>query len=210
MKPIIFFLLSILAISLDAQTDFQKNKDYHDGFCISVGYSHSSFLNPLFSKSLSDKEIRRSGGFNLGTQYIRLPLLIDAFLFTSSFKTDILPKDVFGGETQIYHRGLEVAASVSLIHSIKYFIPYAGIGYQTANLETPSITEDSGNINKKESKVNVSSPIGKIGVLIRPYKNLGLKAEYKRSLSLDNNVTAFNQIDVSIVFRFDLAKFLEK
>lgn len=195
-------MMFVCPLVLMGQTGFEKNKDHLNGLFFNVGYVQSNLLNTQYNNHKLDGNLKNGFGYIVGVQYNRLPFILDLIYFQSSFSLKgLLSPSLFPEPTVLYHNGLEGAASIALLHDVKLLTPFVGVGYQSASLKTPTITEDNDDRYKAESSVNLSSPILKAGLIFNFGRNLGLRVEYKRNMFLKENNHSYNQIGITINYR---------
>jgi outer membrane protein assembly factor BamA len=157
--------------------------------------------------NVEDGDLSHSFGTSLNYRIIAgYPFLFDINWFSSRFEyTGDDENNPLYEAYKIRHRGLELAVNFVLLPSNSHFIPYAGIGYQSASLIASNLwpMESSDDENKSNSdteakkyKSNCSGPIWKAGVMLE-YRRATFSIEYKQSLNAKSE-KASNQLSIGI------------
>lgn len=156
-----------------------------------ASYHSTLFLNPKFAGNIENSSLEAGPGYSLGLklEYF-IPVSFDLNWFSSSFiysNNNNSSSPLLDGSV-IKHRGIEIAANLTLLPANKYFLPYVGLGYQTASLV-------AGN----EYYSNCSAAIWKAGIMLG-LPSFFLMFEYKQSLN-PNAPKAFNQLSIGAGLR---------
>lgn len=184
-------------------TDNVKDDFKDEGSTIlTVGYHQTDFLNSMFKAHMKESRIKRAGGASVNLRIAAAyPVMFDIGYFSSKFKVEDLPS--WQNDTaKVRHRGGEFAILMPLLSKTRYFIPYAGLGYQYSQLYTgePFIKESGKNYDGiVEMATNTSSPIYKIGLMIN-FKLMSYSVEFKHSAF--NDKWPFYQLAANIGFKF--------
>ncbi len=185
----------------------EQIKDKDAKVVVSLNYHRSNFLNGKFAMNVEDGDLSHSFGTSLNYRIIAgYPFLFDINWFSSRFEyTGDDENNPLYEAYKIRHRGLELAVNFVLLPSNSHFIPYAGIGYQSASLIASNLwpMESSDDENKSNSdteaikyKSNCSGPIWKAGVMLE-YRRATFSIEYKQSLNAKSE-KASNQLSIGI------------
>jgi outer membrane receptor protein involved in Fe transport len=181
---------------------------YHHRSTWIFSYHKSSFLNTNFAGNIDNNNIKQKFGTSLNYRFDKaFPFIFDINWFASKFVYEGSSVSSIADTPKIRHRGIELAANFSLLPTSKFFMPYIGVGYQTASIvasnywpiETMGEDQQQSAENQIEYSSNCSTGIWKVGVTIGG-TNLFVNAEYKQSLFLTKS-KSFNQLSVGIGIR---------
>lgn len=169
----------------------ERAKERSRVYTLHIGYARMSFLNPTFGKNRKEGIISPDIGFYLNNRVAINPFALDLNLFYQGFS---VKEDI----NNAFCLGAEISASTIILplnyHISSVFAPYIGAGYQFAGLYA------TNNADKKESAVNVSSPIWKVGATVNLHQNFSLDFQYKQSM-FGNKDRQNNQWLVGMGFR---------
>ena len=204
----VLLVLFLFGVDLSGQaTGFTRSRDFNNGLFLNLGYHQSAFLNTRFASTVGTEGLKRAGlRYQAEVQLVKMPFVFNFAYFDNNFESDQL-SGRFDPETKISHRGMELGASLVLLPDVKWLLPYAGVGYQRTAVQTWT-DDDSSNVNDFSSSVPVRGLSAKGGAMIKFAPGFGLGAEYRRTLALNDNVRAYNQM--SIYLTFSLSKLGEE
>jgi hypothetical protein len=164
----------------------------------SIAYSTVNFLNANFASHLQDKNIKRDFGILYDFRLTRLsPLMLDVVYNYESFTIDENFSSDFAGKN-ILNQSFELSSSLILFPCPRYFVPYAGIGYNYSWLKQKKSTDSSENEEDEPVSVN-SCPIWKAGIQSFLTDYLMVYIEYKQSVLTDK---PFNRLCFGIGFSY--------
>lgn len=182
-------------------------KDKDGKVVVSLNYHRTNFLNGHFAKNEESGVLSHNFGTSLNYRVISVyPFLFDINWFSSRFEyTGDDENNPLYEAYKIRHRGLELAVNFVLLPSNRHFMPYAGIGYQSASLIAsnlwPMESADDENKNNSDTeairyKSNCSELIWKTGIMLE-YRRATFGIEYKQSLNAKSE-KASNQLSIGI------------
>lgn len=156
----------------------------------SVAYTSVNFLNPNFASHLQDEHIKKDFGILYDLRIVQFsPLMLDFVYNYESFSIDENFASVFAG-TNILNQSLEGSFSFILFPCPKYFIPYAGIGYNYSWMNQKRTADSSE--NEEEYPVSViSCPVWKAGIQCFVTDYLMVYAEHKQSVLTEKSFYRF-------------------
>lgn len=184
------------------ETSFGGGFSENSGMYIGFGYHQSDMLNAQYGLARKNKEIRRRFGDALSFGYTYSAVSFDIQWFSSGFYTG---KAVMGFQdsVKIRHRGLECSISYMFMPHAKVFVPYIGLGAQTAALGSGiGLGDNTTDPNKKDyvlkSSTNMSALIWKAGLRLNVSRGMFLLGEFKRSMGADEK--SFTQLHIGMVY----------
>ncbi len=191
------------------RTTYHMLRQYNHGYSSSLffGYHQTFFLNDFFAQQIKKENISISPGI-YGTYRLEVlfPFIAEVSWYSSRFKVSD-ENYTFPDDTQIRHRGGELAAMLALLPSSRFLVPYFGLGYQYGTIvvgrmwyQDPYQHEDTNETYYTLADSKTSTPIWKCGFVVSFDKRWRLNAEYKQSVKT-NMTKSFNQISFGFGFR---------
>lgn len=183
------------------------------GLTYMLSYHKTNFLNDQFAANIQDGVLDYHPGTCLTFRFeYGFPLVFDFNWFSSRFTYEGPNDNPLFETPYIRHRGIEVSSNLVLLPASKNFMPFIGIGYQSASLVASNFwpldkysdeNNNNSNNNQDEEKIehlsNCSTPIWKVGLSFG-FDKLYINAEYKQSLGA-LSTKSFNQISIGIGIR---------
>jgi hypothetical protein len=226
MKRIItLLLLCFLANGAKAQlgtsSPFQKARDYTKALEFSGGWFTSQFLNENYQQNLEVGNIDRGNGAIFRTRLVSYPFLYDFEWFSSKYdlKDDHPALTGYTSDNNyVRHRGIDLSMSLVLIPTSKHITPYVGFGYQLAEMgmldpligakkeEDKTIAQNPTPQKPFEGNVKMNTTFWKAGIMITPSSVVGISAEFRNSVGLDES-RAFNQFSITLNWRRPLGSY---
>jgi opacity protein-like surface antigen len=196
----IVFLISpllSLAQSNAYHSRYEATKHYMNGWRMGVGLTQGSLLNPKFSQAVQNGQIRINNGFNYELAYTMFPVNINLTHFSTQYNLSAFE----GQSATAYHIGNELGISVALIHSLQYFYPYLGIGYQKTVLGIwVSTTENEP--DKVYSVKAITGSVLKLGACLK-LSNFEFKAEYRTRYPIQADTQdGYNLYSIQLFYKF--------
>ena len=190
-------LLLVLSETITAQSFYSQSKNFNNGFHLFGAAGTSNFLNDRYAANVHDKVIKPQFGLSAGVALVSYPLVFKLGYFSSPFKVSENALKI-GPDTKIRHRGAEFEVGCYLNPYLKYLQPFAAIGYQSSSMGI-GLDQDDDQAGKKElSTVNTSGMTLNFGLLVRFSRNIALQGAYQRSLTVVNNVYAFQRLNITL------------
>jgi hypothetical protein len=159
-----------------------------------VSYQITSFLNYNFASNVQKGIIKNDYGIDYKYRISKLsPVLFDIDYCYNHFSIDNNSSQSINPSAVIF-QGIGASASIVLFPCPRYFIPYAGIGYQLSNLK--------GSVNESKYVSIISCPYWKTGIqsyIGNPQSEFtfSIFIEYKQSLISDKS---YNQLEFGVGF----------
>lgn len=197
-----FLLLLFLGTSLQAQSGLQKTKRHVDGLSIGFGMMRGEFLTPHFRQQVNNEQISREWAWSGEIAYTYFPFIFNLTGFATRFELDRFANF---REVTMLHTGGEIGASVALLHNVKYFYPYVGLGYQLsyAGVSMNFLGGENEDTNVPYHSTNMSTPVYKIGASLTPFEWLRVSGEYRAPLNLgDSEKANFSIFGIQLFFKF--------
>jgi hypothetical protein len=184
------------------------------GLTYMLCYHQTNFLNDQFVNNIQDGALSYSPGTCLSFRFeYGFPLVFDFNWFSSRFTYEGPNDNPLFETPYIRHRGIEISSNLVLLPVSKSFMPFIGIGYQSASLVASNYwpldkysddndkKSNTSNQEKEEIKhlSNCSAPIWKVGLSVG-FDKLYINAEYKQSLNV-SATKAYNQLSIGIGYR---------
>ncbi|HNX80209.1 MAG TPA: hypothetical protein PKJ24_09995 [Prolixibacteraceae bacterium] len=163
-----------------------------------VSWSRTSFLNAAFLSNKLNGNIRQQFGLQYNYRIMKLsPVLVDIGYNWGKYTISGSAPSALAGE-DIIEQAFESSFSMFLFPATRYFLPYAGLGFNYTWLRTVWVENEDKELVADHVTV-LPSPVWKTGFMSAVSETVVLFGEYKKSFASRRE---FTQLNLGIGFSF--------